>query len=128
MENKVTRYFNKHFAIAIVALLTSCATAMTPKMVNETLPSLTKSQYITSLQANQAVKSKRCKYITKGRSYRAPRGITNKHDLMNGAKGIDEWVEIDGGNAYVLKSFKWIRVDESGATQLDLEFDTMICK
>ena len=47
---------------------------------------------------------------------------------MNGAKGIDEWVEIDGGNAYVLKSFKWIRVDESGATQLDLEFDTMICK
>ena len=55
-------------------------------------------------------------------------GFSVKNDLKNGAKGIDEWVKIDGGNAYVLTSYKWVTVDSEGATQLHIEFDTMLCE
>ena len=74
------------------------------------------------------MKSGGCKYLVKGRNYVAPIGLTVKNDLKNGAAGIDEWVQLDGGNAYVLKNYKWVRVDDSGATQLHIDFDTMLCK
>jgi len=49
-------------------------------------------------------------------------------DLIYGAKGIDEWVKLDGGNAYVLTNYKWVTVGNQGATQLYLEFDTLKCE
>ena len=55
-------------------------------------------------------------------------GLTVNGDLKYGAKGIDEWVELDGGNAYVLVNYKWVTVDEHGSTQLHIEFDTMLCE
>ena len=65
--------------------------------------------------------------MVKGRNYTAPMRLTVNGDLKYGAKGIDEWVELDGGNAYVLISYKWVTVDHNGSTQLSIEFDTMLC-
>ena len=48
--------------------------------------------------------------------------------LRDGAQGIDEWVKMDGGNAFVLINYKWITVDQNGATQLHIDFDTMKCE
>jgi hypothetical protein len=113
--------------LLVLVLLTSCATSMSPIKVNNTLPTLTKSKFISQADAEEAIKTNRCKYITKGRNYTAPIGLTTKNDLKNGAKGIDEWVTLDGGNAYVLRSYKWVTVDHNGSTQLHIEFDTMLC-
>ncbi len=112
--------------IGVVVFFVSCATSMTPFAVNNTLPTLTKSKFISQAQAEEAMKANRCKYLVKGRNYTAPMGLTVKNDLKIGAKGIDEWVKLDGGNAYVLTSYKWVTVDLNGSTQLHLEFDTML--
>jgi len=114
--------------IAVALFLASCATSMTPIQVNNTLPALTKSKFISQSQAEEVIKTNKCKYLVKGRNYVAPLGFTVKDDLKNGAKGIDEWVELDGGNAYVLINYKWVTVDHNGSTQLDIEFDTMLCE
>ena len=114
--------------IGILILLSSCATSMTPIKVNTTLPELTKSKFISQLEAEKAIKTNRCSYLVRGRTYVAPIGLTTKNDLKNGAKGIDEWVKLDGGNAYVLRNYKWVTVDDNGSTQLHIEFDTMLCK
>ncbi len=113
--------------ISVLFFLYSCATSMTPVEVYNTLPSLTKSQFVTQSQAEEAMQTKECKYLVKGRSYLAPIGFSTTNDLRNGAKGIDEWVKLDGGNAYVLTNYKWITVDNSGSTQLFIEFDTLKC-
>jgi len=114
--------------ISVIILFTSCVTSMTPIAVNNTLPTLTKSKFISKAQAEEYIKTNRCKYLTKGREYTAPMGFTVKNDLINGAKGIDEWVKLDGGNAYVLISYEWVTVDHLGSTQLHIEFDTMLCE
>jgi hypothetical protein len=55
-------------------------------------------------------------------------GLSSKNDLKHAARGIDEWVQLDGGNAYVLKNYQWVTVDLFGSTQLHVEFDTMLCE
>ena len=117
-----------NIVIGVLLILASCATSMSPIEVNNTLPNLTKSKFISQSQAEEAIKTNRCKYLVKGRNYAAPMGLTVKDDLKYGAKGIDEWVELDGGNAYVLISYKWVTVDHNGSTQLHIEFDTMLCE
>ena len=113
--------------ICVAMFFAACATSMTPMQVNATLPTLTKSKFISHSQAEEAIKSNNCKYLVKGRTYTAPMGLTVKEDLKYGAKGIDEWVMLDGGNAYVLISYNWVTVDQNGATQLQIEFDTLLC-
>lgn len=122
--NKLIRF---NAIIGVILILTSCASSMTPIEVKNTLPNLTKSKFISQSQEN-VLESKKCKYLVKGRNYVAPIGFTVKDDLKNGAKGIDEWVELDGGNAYVLVNYKWITVDHNGSTQLHVEFDTLLCE
>jgi|GEM_PF-540640 hypothetical protein len=119
-------YMNKLFKInliGVILFLTSCSTSMSPMQVNNVLPTLTKSKYISQSE----IETSKCKYLTKSRSYVAPIGISAKDDLRNGAQGIDEWVTLDGGNAYILKNFKWVYVSND-ATQLHLEFDTLLCE
>lgn len=106
----------------------SCATSMSPAQVYDTLPSLTKSEFYSQPEAEEAVKSNKCEYLVNGRSYSAPMGLTVKADLKYGARGIDEWVELDGGNAYSLTRYIWETVDDFGSTQLKLEFDTLVCE
>ena len=115
-------------SLSVILLFFSCETSMTPVEVSNTLPNLTKSKYLTQFQAADSVTANSCKYLTKGRKYTAPIGFTSRADLENGAQGIDEWVALDGGNAYVLTNFSWVTIDEKGTTQLNIEFDTLHCK
>ena len=119
------------FIIVILILLCSCATSMTPTEVNDILPTLTESKYISRAQAEEDIINGKCRYLVRGRKYTAPIGLTVRDDLRNGAKGIDEWVKLDGGNAYVLSNFNWltIAIDPkygSQTTQLFIEFDTVL--
>lgn len=123
----MTIFIRFNLLIGAIFLITSCATTMSPTKINETLPSLTNSTHLSPTQAEYAVNSSICKYLVKGRSYTAPIALSVKGDLRKGAKGIDEWVQLDGGNSYVLTSYKWEQVDDYGSTQLNLEFDTLLC-
>jgi len=114
--------------ILSITLLISCATSMTPMQVNNTLPTLTKSKFISQSEADEKVKTNGCKYLVRNRTYVAPMGLSTIQDLKHGAIGIDEWVKLDGGNAYVLKNYKWITVDINGTTQLYIDFDTLLCE
>lgn len=109
-------------------IIISCSTSMTPIEVSNNLPNLTKSIYIPQNQSSIFIDTNKCKVLNTGRNYVAPIGISVKDDLRNGAKGIDEWVKLDGGNAYLLKNFRWVTVNNNGATQLDLDFDTYSCE
>lgn len=119
---------NRQIIIVAPLLISACATSMTPIEVNNTLPNLTRSKFFSQVQANKAVKSNVCKLLVKERNYAAPLGLTVSEDLSNSAKGIDEWVNIDRGNAYVLNDYKWVTIDNQGATQLYIKFGTMLCK
>jgi len=100
---------------------------MSPIKLHNTLPNLTESKFIPQSQLESSI-AKGCKYLVKGRKYTAPIGLTTRGDLKNGARGIDEWVQLDGGNSYVLTNYNWSTVDDLGSTQLHVEFDTMLCK
>ncbi len=54
-------------------------------------------------------------------------GFSANADLTNGAEGIDEWVQVDGGNAFILSNYEWVEVGDDGNTQLMLYFDTLLC-
>lgn len=124
----MVKFIKLNLVIGTILFFGSCATSMSPTIVNNTLPTLTTSKFIMHSQADEAIKTNRCNYLVKGRNYTAPIGLTVKGDLKNGAIGIDEWVELDGGNAYVLISYKWVTVDHNGSTQLNIEFNTMLCE
>lgn len=123
----MVKFIKLNVVIGAIFIFASCATSMTPTEVNETLPTLTKSTFISQVKAEEAIKSNRCKLLVKGRKYNAPIALSVKGDLRNGAKGIDEWVESDGGNSYSLVNYEWVTVDHMGSTQLQIKFDTMLC-
>jgi hypothetical protein len=97
---------------------------MTPIEVNQTLPTLTKSTYLTGEQTQDP----KYKCLFRGKNYAAPVGLSVKDDLRNAAEGIDQWVSLEGGNAYKLTNFRWITIstDKYGSptsTQLIVDFD-----
>jgi hypothetical protein len=115
--------------VCLSILLFSCATTMTPIEVNQTLPTLTKSTYLTGEQTQNP----NCKCLTRGKNYAAPMGLSVKDDLRNAAEGIDQWVSVEGGNAYKLTNFRWITIstDKYGSptsTQLIVDFDIYKCQ
>jgi hypothetical protein len=113
-------------------LFISCSvfkTSMTPTELYTTLPTMTKSKFLKE----DEIQIFDCTCLKKNRNYTAPMGLTVKNDLRYGAKGIDEWVSLDKGNAYVVKNYKWMTVgydskNASTATQLYIEFDTYNCR
>lgn len=117
----------KLLSVLVFTLMVSCTTSMTPTEVYNTLPTLTNSNFIPQSQAEETIASRNCSYLVKGRTYTAPIGFTTKNDLQNAANGIDEWVQLDGGNAYVLTNYKWVTVADDGSTQLHVDFDTLKC-
>jgi len=112
----------------MILMFSSCTSLMTPSEVSNTLPTLTESVFYNQAQATEAINNSKCKLLVKGRTYVAPIGFTEKKDLKNAAKGIDEWVTLDGGNAYALINYKWVTVSDDGTTQLHVDFDTLLCK
>lgn len=106
--------------------LSSCSRTLTPSKVNSILPSMTQSSYMTQAEANEAVKAGKCSYLVTERTYVAPNKMTAKGDLKAGAQGIDEWVTLDSGNAYLITNYNWMTTDNA-TTQLHITFDTMLC-
>ena len=121
-----------YITFCTIVLFTSCSvfeTSMTPTELYNTLPSMTKSKFLKE----EEIQKLGCTCLTKNRNYTAPMGLTVKDDLRNGAKGIDEWVTLDKGNAYFVKNYKWMTVgydskNGSTATQLYIEFDSYSCR
>ena len=111
--------------IASLVFVTGCAMSMTPKEFMEKFPRATKAGFYTLTDAHDPEMRGTCRVLVKNRSYTAPLGVTVDDDLENGARGVDEWIYSDGGNAFILKDFEWIYVPEG--TQLIVYFDTMIC-
>jgi hypothetical protein len=126
------KLYQNCFLLLLAFTFSGCAsymalfTPLSPQQINSTLPTLTTSEFITRQEADEAEKNNKGKYLIKGRSYTAPLGLTTMDDLKSGARGIDEWVQLDGGNAYVLTNYKWVTIDGSGAAQLQLDFDTYL--
>jgi hypothetical protein len=126
----MNRLIKLGFIACLALLATSCAlvqTSMSPEQVYKLLPTMTESRFMTVAQADEAVEMGQARYLAR-REYVVPLRMTAREELRKGAKGIDEWVELDGGNAYVLITYKWVNVahGEDSATQLHLEFDTML--
>jgi hypothetical protein len=112
--------------ILTVVLLAGCAMSMTPSEFIDKFPESTESNFYNVADADIALSTGECRLLVTGRNYSAPIALTVDGDLNNGASGVDEWVQIDGGNAYRLLNFEWIDVWD--ATQLIVYFDTMICE
>lgn len=112
---------------AAAAILAGCATSMTPREFNASLPKATSARYFDRIGAVKAVSNGECRSLVDGRKYTAPIGLTVAEDLKNAARGIDEWVQADGGNAYSVVNFEWISVGDEGTTQLIVYFDTLYC-
>ena len=116
-----------------VLLTAGCATSLTPAQFNEQFPKATASKFYSKTSAGEAISGGNCKLLVDDRRYIAPIGALTGDDMKNGARGVDEWVRADGGNAYALENFEWISVSRGGeyggvATQLIVYFDTMSCK
>jgi len=47
---------NQYLIIGVAIFFASCATSMSPVKVNNTLPTLTKSKFISQSQAEEAIK------------------------------------------------------------------------
>ena len=129
MMKMILKIFSPFCAALFFTSCVALQTSMSPTQVYNNLPQYTKALFITAAKAD----SLNCKRLVKGRSYTAPMGLTVIDDLKNGAKGIDEWVTLDGGNAYVLTNYQWVTVSYNSqhgtsATQLQIEFDTYLCK
>ena len=101
---------------------------MTPQQFNEALPKVTSSKFFGRTAANDAVAAGQCRVLVADRKYASPIGVTVNGDLKGAARGIDEWVKADGGNAYSVGDFTWSTVSDMGDTQLSVRFDTMSCK
>ena len=106
---------------------TGCATSMTPSQFLSAFPEATKSRFIASADAKALVENGTCEVRVANRKYSSPIGLSVNADLRGGAKGVDEWVAADGGNAYVVNTCQWVTVGEDGTTQLVVDFDTLRC-
>ena len=114
--------------IGSAILLGGCVTAMPAQQFYTAFPEATTTRYLTGAEAITAVEDGSCREIA-DHTYNAPIGMTVHGDVKAGAEGVDSMVVNDGGNAYRIRNFSWLRVaDGSGATQLHLEFTTLNCK
>ncbi len=115
-------------APCVVVALVGCATSMTPRQFNDALPEMTESRFLGRTAANEAVSANQCQLLVADRKYTSPIGLTVSGDLKGAGLGIDEWVKVDGGNAYSIADFAWTSIGEMGTTQLTVHFDTLLCK
>ena len=113
---------------AAALMITGCAMSMPPRQFMVSFPDKTQSAFFERSYAYEAVASGFCNLLVMDRHYAAPLGFTVEGDVQNGAKGVDEWVRLDGGNAYTITHYEWITIDQWGSTQLNIQFDTMLCE
>ena len=113
--------------ILVAAVLTGCSMSMDATRFYAEFPMATGTSYYSGAEAIVAVSNGDCLVLSTGRFYAAPIGMTLTEDLRNGADGVDLIVANDGGNAYRIDSYVWAPFPD-GSTQLQLTFDTMLCK
>ena len=61
--SKIKRAITISCSVFFILIVSSCATSMTPIEINNTLPTLTISKFITPAQANESTNTKKCKYL-----------------------------------------------------------------
>lgn len=105
-----------------------------PMQFNREFNELTISIMYSKAEAKLAVASKKCRYLEL-RDYYSGVWLNGLEDMKRGAIGVDEWVSLDGGNAFSLESYRWVPVgvsvyDGTGgtSTELKIEFYTMLCE
>lgn len=115
---------------ALLALISGCATSMSPAQFGESFPQATSSEHYSKPSAESAIHEGKCRVVVRDRKYVAPIGLTVHGDVKNGAVGVDEWVVADKANAYTINNYEWISVPigQDYATQLVLHFDTLLCR
>lgn len=119
-------YKFKLFLLVLIVALGSCASLHTPSKFLEYLSKNTKNIMISERIMNRYVSEQQCQLIKASRYYIVPMKFSEKNDIKSAAIGIDDWLKIDGGNAFVLKNYNWRNVD-IGAKQLEVIFDTYQC-
>ncbi len=107
--------------VAIFVLLTTSCMSMTPTQFLDSFPTATNSYFYDPSDTTVD-----CVAMVKGRKYVAPIGMFIFDDVRYGARGVDEWVQADHGNAYSINNYEWKTVHD-GATQLIIYFDTLWC-
>lgn len=100
---------------------------MSPSQFMAEFPKATKSRLVDQSKLKELVDGGACKVRITERKYSSPIGMTVSGDLRGGAKGVDEWVAADGGNAYAIRTYDWVNVGDRGKTQLVVTFDTLYC-
>jgi hypothetical protein len=118
-------------ALALTISLMGCATQTTSSQVSpsqfmEKLPGTTEARYLDRSATPDLLLLGVCTVRGADRRYRSPIGVTMPELLQRGARGIDDGVVEDGGNAYVIKNLEWVQIEGSPA-QLDVGFDTLNC-
>ena len=88
-------------------------------------PAATQSLYMTGADARVAIMDGSCINLDEHR-YTVPIGLTVYEEVRNGGKGVDTIIANDGGNAYRISSYAWVPAGD-GATQLQVDFDTLLC-
>ena len=120
------KYLLITFSVLLPYSILFSQSSMSPVKVSRLLNTMTTSTLLNKSEAEDLYQLNKCRLVVKDRYYAAPVGFTAKRDVKNAAKGIDEWVQLDNGNAFILTNYKWINFDGL-STQLQLQFDTLIC-
>lgn len=112
--------------LLIIGVLIISGKPKSPKVFYEMFAKMTKSKLIMPQELNALVDNKKCALIS-SKSYAGPVALSIKGDMKKAAKGVDEYVELEGGNAYHIKNYKWENFGHLGSTQLNIDFDIYKC-
>ena len=112
--------------VFIAVVLSACVMSMPADQFYSKFPKATDTAYLTRSEVAEALLAGSCIMLDSHR-YDAPIGTTVDDDLRHGALGVDAIVSNDGGDAYRISNFNWAYL-ATGATQLQIEFDTLLCR
>lgn len=111
--------------VGCISVLTGCAMSMPADQFYAEFPAATQSLYLTGAEARIAITDDSCIELDEHR-YTVPIDLTVHYEVLSGAKGVDLIIANDGGNAYRISSYAWVPAGE-GATQLQIDFDSLLC-
>ena len=111
--------------VGCIGILTGCAMSMPASQFYTEFPAATQSLYMTGANARLTIMDGSCINLDEHR-YTVPIDLTVYDDVRNGGKGVDTIIANDGGNAYRISSYAWVPAGE-GATQLQVDFETLLC-
>ena len=110
------------FISIISILLNSCVAAYTiPKeRIFKELPEYS--------EATLVIEPNSCSVVKPKQTYLKPCAFTKQKDLKKLAASIDESVKAAGGNAYEIKSYRWLKLDQHGIRHFEVIYDVLKCE